>query len=180
MDQPVPLSVAWGLVRPPSVLERVCRNVAVVGWAVAHLMERARLRPAVERVNRALEARPPVTREVWGQDPARGELAFFLCRTIASEVGWANERFLPDDPMAILCHAAGGRRDAGVAMTIGDRLCRRLAPEEWAWMGRLTLGQAVDFLLPQAPRLCPTCDYNLTANATGVCPECGAAVTWRG
>jgi hypothetical protein len=179
MDQPLPLSVAWGLIRPPSVLERLCRNVAVVGWAAAYLMERARLRPAVERVNQALAARPPVTGEAWGEDPARRELAFFLCRTIASEAGWANERFMPDDPMGILCRATGGPGDAGVAMAIGDRLFRRLSPEEWAWMAQLTLGQAVDFLLPQSPRLCPGCDYNLTANATGVCPECGAAVTWR-
>jgi hypothetical protein len=39
-----------------------------------------------------------------------------------------------------------------------------------AWIGRLGYRQT---------SLCPTCSYDLTANESGVCPECGTTVTLR-
>ena len=30
--------------------------------------------------------------------------------------------------------------------------------------------------LRRIPHLCPACAYNLTANTSGVCPECGRAI----
>ncbi|MDB5298336.1 MAG: hypothetical protein JWO31_4319 [Phycisphaerales bacterium] len=138
-------------------------------------MQQARFRPAVEFARGVLLARPPVPRDVWGPDPARRELAYFLCQTLARELNWPNARFVPGDPMSTLCNLGGvltpGR---AVALAVGDRLDRRMTTAEWSNIETLTLGGAIDALLPLAGRRCTECDYVLDGNVTGTCPECGS------
>ena len=159
----------------PSTLEWVLWRVPVVGWAAAHLMQQSRVRPAAERARAQLAARPPVPADAWGDDLGRRELAYFLCQTLAREAGWPSTAFLPDDPVATLCHTSSAANlGSAVALSVGDRLRRPITTREWAWLETLTLGEMVDALLPHARRACPDCDYDLTGNVTGVCPECGA------
>jgi len=46
----------------------------------------------------------------------------------------------------------------------------------WAAISALLVMQAKFWRLPITPGICPTCDYNLTGNESGVCPECGSGV----
>ncbi len=44
----------------------------------------------------------------------------------------------------------------------------------WAVIAGLLAMQANSWRLPITPGRCPTCDYDLTGNQSGVCPECGS------
>jgi hypothetical protein len=175
---PVNLPPLCDLVVPPTGIELFCLRIRVVGWAIAHLMKQSRTRPAMERVRGQLLDRSAPT-DLWGEDLGRREFAYFVSRTIAREAEWPNDYFIPDDPLDTLCFASlVHRADAAVALSIGDRLNRRVTSVEWARLLQLTLGELVDLLLPGVGRVCPDCEYSLVGIASERCPECGEATTW--
>jgi hypothetical protein len=49
----------------------------------------------------------------------------------------------------------------------------------WAAISRVQFAILNRFVLEANPHLCRQCGYDLTGNASGVCPECGTAVVQR-
>jgi hypothetical protein len=101
-----------------------------------------------------------------------------------------NERPRPAELHVLRWHDINYKLDLMAYWAEGDMTAvvyaRELAMPTWA-----VLGLAALFALPaftvgarltaarsrrQSPGYCPSCDYDLTGNTSGVCPECGTPV----
>lgn len=143
-------ALEWPESGPPrdSMLEGVCTWVPILGWCVGALSWHLRSRSIVRHIERQLKARLPIDPEVWVADGGRREFARWLSVTIAGEMGWCNDRFVPDDPIKILCWAHRDGLDINFLLDdLADKIGRPLSDDEVAHLGAMTLGQAVDYLL---------------------------------
>lgn len=171
-SNPLPPLAYW--LAEPSRKEWWIARVPILGWLVAHLMRQSHVYSAAARAHALVCARPTVSDEVWGSDPARRELAYFLRVVLEREIGWAADRLRPDDAMSTLCHLGRGLGlGRAVRLAIEDRLHAPLPPGMWDSLYAMTLDQAIDALLPGAGRQCINCDYILVGNPSRICPECG-------
>jgi hypothetical protein len=59
---------------------------------------------------------------------------------------------------------------AGV-LRLSDAIARGTGLSAWGWLGRVRRAELLEHRRHQGQ--CPRCGYDLTGNASGVCPECG-------
>jgi hypothetical protein len=118
---------------------------------LASALEQSRFRPLVQDIERQLLERTD-TSGLWGPGPRRQKASASLCTLIMEELGWPNDRFMPEDPSGV---AFWAHRDGLDGVTALMRLEREFEvhfpDEEWERLCRHgTLGELVDRLIERA------------------------------
>ncbi len=133
-------------------LERVARSFPILGWWVAWNAWQRRTAPIVSDVSAQLSARSPTDPEVWGPDPRRQELAFWLCVVAKQEMAWPNDHFIPTDPARIIfwSHEDGLDFDCAL-LEIHHRFGLKIPRGEANSWFRGTFGDVVDDILIRLP-----------------------------
>jgi hypothetical protein len=75
--------------------------IPLIGWSFVAALEKARFRPIIQEISGQLLARPD-TVEHWQASEKFKSLGQPLRSLIASEFGWPNDHFLPEDPFVIV------------------------------------------------------------------------------
>lgn len=135
----------------PTRAEKALSWIPILGWTLASALEQRRFRPIVQDIERQLLDRPD-TSGLWGPDPRRQKASAALRRLIMEELGWPNDRFIPEDPPGVVFWAHRDGLDGVTALTRLEREFGVQFPdEEWERLCRHgTLGELVDSLIKHA------------------------------
>ena len=127
--------------------EQFWNHIPLLGWTLAKIMWGERTYPIVKKIKCQLKSRCEPEGALWGANAAKIELARFVCRVAAEEMGWPNDYFIPDDPASIVFWAHEDGLDVTFAvMEIEHHLDIKLENAEVeAWFDQ-TLGEVVEFL----------------------------------
>lgn len=77
-------------------------HIPVIGWGIVNNVVTAKLRPYKEQVDQQLKERDVFPEEQWGHDPEKIAFAKSMGAVISRHVEWANNHFLPDDPVSVV------------------------------------------------------------------------------
>lgn len=144
-----PLKFPRGGVPAPGIAERLLWWLPVIGWTGAAEIARERLRPIRRYVEGQIARRGEGVESAWGSDERRRSLALQMCRLIREAYAWPNDRFIPDDPIEVLCVDDDGELSDIVAQLLGQIG----VPEDlitdvgFHRLWQMNLGGAVDWLL---------------------------------
>src|SRR4051812_20788512 len=130
----------------PSLVERVCWIIPILGWIVARALQVRRLLPWERYIDFQIFRRTAEAADAWGNDPTRRQVAAAISEAIRDEFGWSNAHYLPDDRMDLLWWSVGGNL-GGEAMYFLFAVERQFGVKLSALdadFAKMTLGQFVD------------------------------------
>lgn len=148
-----PIFLPPGCENVPTLFERACMFVPVLGWIVAWLIESRRLQRIRERLFAQVENRGSIPIETWGS-PERQKCAAVVIRAIQS-FGWPTANFLPEDQFGLLLYGENELEVQAVLTEIEEQI--GAPPGDWSteeiaavWNTRL--GELVGYLLERKSR----------------------------
>lgn len=118
--------------------DRTLEQIPVVGWIWADLRWKSRANPIVREIHALLANRSTVTVSIFGDDPSLRETAATMANIAAQEIGWPNDRFLPDDPLATVLWAHEDGLDDMAAIQSIEEEFGIVLPMDWIeseWSG---------------------------------------------
>lgn len=148
-----PILLPTGCENAPTLFERACMFVPVLGWIAAWLIGSRRLRRIRERIFRQVENRPNIPGETWGS-PERQQCAAVVIRAIQG-FGWPTANFLPEDQFGLLLYGECELEVQALLMEVDEQLGTRSgdwSPEEVAAVLQMPLGELIDHLLDRKAR----------------------------
>jgi hypothetical protein len=117
--------------------DRTLERIPVLGWTWADLRWKSRASSIIREIHTLLANRSIETVALFGDDPSLRDTAATLATIAAREIGWPNDRFLPDDPLATVLWAHEDGLDDMAAIqsietTIGIELPLEWVESQWS------------------------------------------------
>lgn len=98
--------------------------------------------------------RTAVSKDLWGPDQGRFDLACAIGEIVRDEIQWPNANFIPQDPMRLVLYQLDtvglffdNMEVESIIRNTENLVGRRLKRKEWERICEMTFGEAVDFLL---------------------------------
>ncbi len=113
---------------------------------------------AIEPVAEQLKTRQPPPPEVWGDDPARVNVAHYLCSAAQKRYQWPNDHFIPEDPFDVVFQIPFDDLEiVEMVLRFEEELKITISDEEAQQWADKTLGEVVDFLLRKTQKMDVDC-----------------------